>query len=192
MGRGGDHFCQPHICRSSISAESSASWLFTSQGRGRESFLAISIISIIVVASFIAGLPFGPAGVAISYSASCLLIQLPILYYLVGRSGPVRAGDLWIGFLRQLAFVGCRVFGYLVGASSDTGRPATQGIIDCDSVWSARWSRLYFRLLPGAPGGHEPVFHLAWVEESSMKPLVSILSGANASSQTCGTDWRHV
>jgi O-antigen/teichoic acid export membrane protein len=85
---------------------SCASWLFTSQGRGRESFLASSIMSIVITASFIAGLPFGPAGVAIAYSASCLLIQLPIFYWLVGRRGPVSAGDLWIGFLRQLPLWG--------------------------------------------------------------------------------------
>ncbi len=85
---------------------SCASWLFTSQGRGRDSFLASSITSIIITASFIAGLPFGPAGVAIAYSASCLLIQLPIFYWLVGRRGPVSAGDLWIGFLRQLPLWG--------------------------------------------------------------------------------------
>jgi PST family polysaccharide transporter len=84
----------------------SVTWLFASQGRGRDSFLAISIISIIVAASFIAGLPFGPAGMAISYSASCLLLQLPILYHMGGRSGPVRAGDLWIGFLRYLPLWG--------------------------------------------------------------------------------------
>ncbi len=84
----------------------SVTWLFASQGRGRDSLLAISIISIIVIASFLAGLPFGPAGVAISYSVSCLLIQLPILYHLAGRSGPVSAGDLWIGFLRHLPLWG--------------------------------------------------------------------------------------
>ncbi|SRR6266436_4259381 len=60
----------------------------------------------VVIASFIAGLPFGPAGVAISYSASCLLIQLPILYHLAGRSGPVSAGDLWSGFVRHLPLWG--------------------------------------------------------------------------------------
>ena len=85
---------------------SCASWLFTSQGRARESFLASSIISIIIAASFIAGLPFGPAGVAIAYSSSCLLIQLPIFYWLVGRRGPVSTADLWIGFLRHLPLWG--------------------------------------------------------------------------------------
>ena len=55
-----------------------------------------------MAASFIVGLPFGPTGVAISYSACCLLIQLPVVYYLAGRRGPVSARDLWSGFFRQL------------------------------------------------------------------------------------------
>ncbi|HXB58876.1 MAG TPA: oligosaccharide flippase family protein [Candidatus Acidoferrales bacterium] len=81
---------------------SSASWLITSQGRGKDSLKAGLIISIVVALSFIAGLPYGPAGVAIAYSASCLLIQTPIYYWIVGRSGPVRTADLWIGFFKHL------------------------------------------------------------------------------------------
>jgi len=80
----------------------SATWLFASQGRGRDSLLASSIISVIVVASFVAGLPFGPAGVAIAYSASCLILQMPVLFWLAGRSGPVSTADLWLGFVRHL------------------------------------------------------------------------------------------
>jgi len=80
----------------------SVTWLFSSQGRGRDSFVQGSIISIIVAGSFIAGLPFGPAGVAIAYSASCVLIQLPVLYYVAGRSGPVKTADLWTVFVKYL------------------------------------------------------------------------------------------
>jgi O-antigen/teichoic acid export membrane protein len=81
---------------------SCASWLLNSQGRGRDSFRVSWIMSIIVPGSFIAGLPFGSVGVAIAYSTSCLLIQMPIYYWAVGRSGPVRTRDLWIGFLKHL------------------------------------------------------------------------------------------
>jgi glycosyltransferase involved in cell wall biosynthesis len=81
---------------------SSASWLLTSQGRGKDSFSAGWIISIVVAISFMAGLPFGPTGVAIGYSAGCMLIQIPVYYWLVGRSGPVRTADLWVGFLKHL------------------------------------------------------------------------------------------
>jgi len=81
---------------------SCASWLLTSQGRGRDSFFASLVISIIVAGSFIVGLPFGPAGVAIAYSTSALLIQIPVYFWLVGSRGPVSTGDLWIGFLKHL------------------------------------------------------------------------------------------
>lgn len=80
----------------------SATWLFVSQGRGRDAFLAGSIISVIIAGSFAAGLPYGPAGVAIAYSCSCLLVQMPVMYWLAGRSGPVRRIDLWIAFLKYL------------------------------------------------------------------------------------------
>jgi peptidoglycan biosynthesis protein MviN/MurJ (putative lipid II flippase) len=58
------------------------------------------IVSGLTVASFIVGLPFGPAGVAISYSVSGVLIQMPVLFYIAGRRGPVAASDLWAGFWR--------------------------------------------------------------------------------------------
>jgi PST family polysaccharide transporter len=83
-----------------------ATWLFASQGRGKDSLLASVIISGVVVASFAGGLPFGAAGVAIAYSISCLLIQLPVLYHIAGRSGPVSSADLWAGFLRHLPLWG--------------------------------------------------------------------------------------
>ena len=79
-----------------------ATWLFTSQGRGRDAFLSYLVISIIVALSFIGGLPFGPVGVAIAYSVSCLLVQMPVLFWLAGRAGPVKTVDLWIGFLKHL------------------------------------------------------------------------------------------
>jgi O-antigen/teichoic acid export membrane protein len=79
-----------------------ASWLFTSQGRGRDSFRASLVVSIIIAGSLIAGLPFGPAGVAFAYSMSALLIQIPVYFWLVGRRGPVSTSDLWIGFLKHL------------------------------------------------------------------------------------------
>jgi PST family polysaccharide transporter len=81
---------------------SAAGWLFTSQGRGKDWLLAISLASLATLGSFIAGLPFGPVGVAIAFSASGILLQLPVIFYLGGRSGPVSTKDLWVGFLRQM------------------------------------------------------------------------------------------
>jgi O-antigen/teichoic acid export membrane protein len=79
-----------------------STWLFISQGRGRDWLFASSLISTITVASFIAGLPFGPTGVAIAYSTINLLIGMPVIYYFAGRTGPVSAADLWSGIFRYI------------------------------------------------------------------------------------------
>jgi O-antigen/teichoic acid export membrane protein len=79
-----------------------STWLFASQGRGKDWVLTSSIVSGVTLCSFLVGLPFGPAGVAISYSAACVLIELPFVYYIAGRRGPVSRKDLWIGCLRHL------------------------------------------------------------------------------------------
>ena len=79
-----------------------STWLFASQGRGKDWVLTSSIVSTVTLCSFLVGLPFGPAGVAICYSAACVLIELPFVYYMAGRQGPVSRKDLWIGCLRHL------------------------------------------------------------------------------------------
>lgn len=79
-----------------------SSWLFTSQGRGRDMLIAQSINAVTVVISFLIGLPFGPLGVATAFSIAGPVVRLPLLYYYVGKSGPVRTADLWKVFFRQL------------------------------------------------------------------------------------------
>jgi PST family polysaccharide transporter len=91
-----------------------STWLFASQGRGRDSLLSSLISSSVTVASFIVGLPFGPVGVAIAYSASGMLIQLPLLYHIAGRRGPVTTKDLWTVFFRHLP-----VWGVVCGATCE-------------------------------------------------------------------------
>jgi PST family polysaccharide transporter len=81
---------------------SAANWLLTSQGRGKDILRVTSIAAFLTLASFIVGLPFGPVGVAIAFSATGLLIRMPILYYIAGRRGPVSTSDLWTRFLRHL------------------------------------------------------------------------------------------
>jgi PST family polysaccharide transporter len=73
-----------------------------SQGRGKDSLTASLVVSLTTIAAFLAGMPFGIAGVAIFYSVSGLLIQIPALYYITGREGPVRTRDLWISLLWHL------------------------------------------------------------------------------------------
>jgi PST family polysaccharide transporter len=79
-----------------------STWLFASQGRGKDWLFSSSLVSLITVASFVVGLPLGPAGVAIVYSVAGLLVGLPVLYYFAGREGPVTTADLWNGFFRYL------------------------------------------------------------------------------------------
>src|SRR4030095_10349794 len=79
-----------------------AMWLFTSQGRGKDTLIAQSINSCVIVFLFIIALPYGPVGVAIAFSVSSLLVRVPILYFIVGRRGPVRTADLWMIFFRHL------------------------------------------------------------------------------------------
>jgi len=79
-----------------------STWLFQTQGRGKDWLFFSLLGSCITVASFVVGLPFGPAGMAISYSVCGLFIAVPILYYFAGRQGPVTTADLWRGFFRYL------------------------------------------------------------------------------------------
>jgi len=79
-----------------------ATWLFASQGRGKEWLVTSSLLSGITVTSFLIGLPFGPAAVAIAYSVVGILISIPTLYYRAARSGPVSTADLWAAMLRYV------------------------------------------------------------------------------------------
>jgi hypothetical protein len=63
-----------------------------------------------VVAGVVAGLPFGPLGVAIGLSFVSLLGAMPYIYYKAGRQGSVRTSDLWFGFIKHLP-VWTAVFG---------------------------------------------------------------------------------
>jgi len=79
-----------------------AGWLLSSQGRGRDFLVLSSFTSTITVVSFLVGLRFGPVGVAASFSLSCLLIQLPVTYWVAGKAGLVTTRDLWWRFFSQL------------------------------------------------------------------------------------------
>ncbi|MBE9004341.1 lipopolysaccharide biosynthesis protein [Fortiea sp. LEGE XX443] len=70
-------------------------WLFITQGRTSHMFQWGIVGSILSVIAIIAGLPWGATGVAASYSISGLLIRTPLLFWYVGRSGSVKAIDLY-------------------------------------------------------------------------------------------------
>jgi PST family polysaccharide transporter len=86
----------------SLSMHVPATWLFLSQGRGRDLLQNNLILSFFTVVMFVAGLPWGPVGVVTALAIGSALVRLPILYYLVGRCGPVDAATLWKSFCAYL------------------------------------------------------------------------------------------
>ncbi|MEA2205826.1 MAG: hypothetical protein QOE77_2602 [Blastocatellia bacterium] len=70
-------------------------WLFITQGRTREMFRWGLIGPTIIIASILVGLPWGAVGVATCYSVVYLVIVTPLLFWFVGRRGPVRTSDFY-------------------------------------------------------------------------------------------------
>nr|WP_254024265.1 lipopolysaccharide biosynthesis protein [Mesorhizobium ventifaucium] len=70
-----------------------AGWLFISQGRSGD-FMRWGIVTAVTsVLAFLLGLPYGALGVAIAYAVSEYL-RTPFLWMYIGRTGPLRAGDM--------------------------------------------------------------------------------------------------
>jgi PST family polysaccharide transporter len=70
-------------------------WLFSTQGRTRELFHWGLLGGAIAIVSIVAGLPWGATGVAASYAIADLCIATPLLFWYVGRRGPVRTIDFY-------------------------------------------------------------------------------------------------
>ena len=71
-------------------------WLFISQGRTRDMFRYGMVASTIIVAAILTGLPWGAVGVATAYALVWVTIVTPVLFYWVGRTGPVRPRDFYV------------------------------------------------------------------------------------------------
>jgi O-antigen/teichoic acid export membrane protein len=82
-------------------------WLLISQGRARHLAQWGLIGGCISVAAIVAGLRWGPAGVALSYSLARVLVHDPLLYWWVGRRGPVRARDFYRTVMPAAAASAC-------------------------------------------------------------------------------------
>lgn len=80
-------------------------WVLVTQGRTREMVHWSIINAPIAILSIIIGLRWGAVGVAASYSLSRLLLANPLMFWFIGRSGPVRTAD----FYRLLAPFTCAV-----------------------------------------------------------------------------------
>lgn len=71
-------------------------WLFISQGRTHDMFRYGLVASTIIVAAILGGLRWGALGVAIAYALVWVMIITPLLFYWVGRTGPVRPRDFYV------------------------------------------------------------------------------------------------
>jgi PST family polysaccharide transporter len=85
-------------------------WLFISQGRTDDMFRYGLVASTIIVAAIVAGLPWGAVGVATMYALIWVTIVTPLLFYWVGRKGPVRPRDFYL----TVAPAFCAALGVLV------------------------------------------------------------------------------
>lgn len=80
-------------------AANTTGWLFISQERGRDMFRWGLVGTAVSLVAIVAGLPWGVVGVAAVYAVSDILIKTPLLFWYVGRSGPVRTSDLYRSLL---------------------------------------------------------------------------------------------
>lgn len=71
----------------------STGWLFISQNRSQQMFQWGLIGGTISIVSFCAGLHWGAIGVATSYSLFWTYLCMPLLFWFVGRTGPVKTID---------------------------------------------------------------------------------------------------
>ena len=73
----------------------SGTWLFITQGRSREMLSWGLFGSSIAVVSIVGGLPWGATGVAASYAITDLCIGTPLMFWYIGRKGPVGMRDVY-------------------------------------------------------------------------------------------------
>lgn len=70
-------------------------WLLISQGRTNHLLQWGFISGPLIMGSIVVGLPWGAVGVAASYAFTRVCIVDPLLYWFVGRQGPVRTMDFY-------------------------------------------------------------------------------------------------
>ena len=75
-------------------ASTTIGWLYLSQGRSRHYAISGLVTSTSTIISFVAGLPWGPVGVATAYAVSDYLFRLPFAIWYVGRVGPVSSRNI--------------------------------------------------------------------------------------------------
>ena len=70
-------------------------WLYLTQDRTKDMLHWGLIGGTINIVSIVAGLPWGATGVAASYSLCGLIIVSPLMFWFLGRRGPIRTTDFY-------------------------------------------------------------------------------------------------
>lgn len=70
-------------------------WLFITQDRAHHQLRWGVISGFLSILAIVAGLPWGAIGVAASYSISGFFLRTPLLFWYIGRKGPVRTSDFY-------------------------------------------------------------------------------------------------
>ncbi len=91
--------------------------LLMSQGRSGLLLRQGLVSAVTTVLAFAIALPFGPEWVAASFVISGIFIRLPMIFWQIGREGPIRTSDqyrlfipsLWSGMFLCLAFYGLKM-----------------------------------------------------------------------------------
>ena len=106
-----------------------SSWLFISQDRTRDMVRWSLISTAVLVLAFGAALPFGAVAVAASYSLSGLFVRMPILFWLMGRTGPVGSVAIYRA-LAPSALAAVLVSAVAWGVSETLGRAHLAPFVD--------------------------------------------------------------
>lgn len=81
------------VCALTLQLRQAASWLFVSQGRAREQLKWGGLGSLSIILAYAIGIFWGPLGVAIGAALASGIIQIPLMWWAVTRSGPVSGRD---------------------------------------------------------------------------------------------------
>jgi O-antigen/teichoic acid export membrane protein len=77
-------------------------WVYVSLGTTRRQFQWGIFAGVVTILGYAIGLPWGPMGVAVAFSASVVVLRLPSIVYCFRRS-PLRLTDLGVALWRPAA-----------------------------------------------------------------------------------------
>jgi O-antigen/teichoic acid export membrane protein len=112
-------------------------WLFITQGRTGEMFRFSMIAGPIIMLSIVAGLHWGAIGVAVSYVSAKLCLADPLLYWYVGRRGPVRTLDFYRTIWPVAAASGGGGLASLAFRAVVRPSSALVGLLECAAITGA-------------------------------------------------------